>query len=281
MRATTWIAALACGLFAAAPARAEQAEPIEGGSIDGDAAVPLIAGRIEEGARLVAAPVASLRYDPLGRFTGYILEDGTSVALIPEEAKRHAWGFARPGEPVLVEYREDRVLRMVNHATGRTLDFGAVTVEPLWAIERERGRTSAPTGAVGGGPSVEPERTPVQGLDELRPLRATGEVASVIRSAEGEPLGVRLQGGTQVFLLPRVAAVLEDVRPGERLQITGKGTRGDHGASLWAGKITRIDETGAPQRVVLDLARGDGAPDLGIAPAAGERAAEPAGGIEE
>ncbi len=272
MKGTAWIAALACGLAAAAPVRAEQGDAIEGASVGETASVPLIAGRIEDGVRLVAGPVAALRYDPLGRFTGYILEDGTSVGLIPEQANLHAWGFARPGEPLLVEYRNEEVLRIVNHATGRTLDFGNASTQPLWAVERAP--SEAPTG-VGGGPAAEPGerdlgdeegRADVQGLERMRRLRATGEVHSVIRSAEGNALGVRLTGGTQVFLLPRVAAVLDGVQPGDRLQITGRGTQNERSASLWAGKIVRLDATGATQSVLLDLGRGDGAPELDIGP---------------
>lgn len=208
------------------------------------------------------AIVIAYRIDANGRRAGLIFDGGATLGLLPESAARLLDELAPSSRVGLRQEPHGLVVR--NEATGLALDFGDVTLRDVRTLE---GR------GIGGGPPVARHPEPVFGLVELRPLTFEEPIRHVLRSLDGEPIGLLLDGGAQVWLLPEVARVLEGLSERERVRVHGLGTPGRPSAA-WAVVIERPRPSAVPE-IVLDLRRGGGTPALGISPCGDERAAPP------
>lgn len=206
----------------------------------------------------VARRVRAVRLDPHGAPTGVILSDGTQYVGTPS---RYLTTVAKPGDPVRVELGTGDRLVVVDTKTmlGATLGpRGAVDLQPL--VEYPS-RPSAPS-AIGGGPrdaAVSSAGAPrLDDATELGRYAINGRVDLVLTTPNGAPTGLLLSDGTQVHVLPRVADVLSRIHAGDEVRVEGRGTKTAEGTSMWALGIMQ------DRRVILDLERGAGAPELGI-----------------
>lgn len=182
------------------------------------------------------------RVDPHGRLSGVILRDGTEIVVTGAQAAAVS-AAVRPGDLVRTPGGPQNTLELQDPRTGRTIDLGSID-----SVAR------------GGGPVS--AAVPYARVDDARPLRAftvRERVAYVTHTPNGDPSGFVLRDGTQVHLVPAVAGVTSEIRPGDLLRVDGRGTPSAYGLGLWGMTITR--PTGL---VVLDMTRGIGAPELGL-----------------
>jgi hypothetical protein len=219
----------------------------------------------------VERTVKAVRLDPHGRPSGVILSDGMEYVGV---ANQNLLQVASPGDPVRVELGAGDRLVLVNERTLRGATIGPraeVDLQPFVPYA-----TSSPPTAIGGGPkdttfSDETFSDKVQNLGEgIAPKRlddaidlgryaVVGRVDTVLKTPTGAPAGLLMTDGTQVHVIPRVADVLARFHEGDELRIEGRGTRTGLGTSMWATAITQ------GRLVHLDLERGNGAPEIGVA----------------
>jgi hypothetical protein len=197
------------------------------------------------------AAIETARIDPLGRRSGWILQGGIVLPATTGD------GFAA-GDRVALDLDDDGRLRVRSEATGATVEIGPIG-------------PSMPTG-IGGGPN-RGARDAVAGLSALKPLTFEGPIRYVLRSLDGHAVGLLLEGGAQVAVLPSVAAVLDALGPTDSVRVHGLGTAGSPSAA-WAVVLER--GTGPTRQVLLDHRRGRGTPALGLAPAEADAPHEPA-----
>jgi len=193
--------------------------------------------------------VRSVRYDPHGRPAGVILSDGTEYIGNANDALLRV---AIPGDPVRIEVGAGDRLVLVNTLTARGATLGPraeVDLQPF-----------APT-AIGCGPQDTTTNQSAR-LDDAASLghyAIDGRVDLVLTSPTGATAGLLLTDGTQVHVIPRVADVLMRFKPGDAIRVEGRGTRVGKSVSVWALSISR------DRLVYLDLERGHGAPEIGVA----------------
>ncbi|MBI2390977.1 MAG: hypothetical protein HYV09_15405 [Deltaproteobacteria bacterium] len=194
--------------------------------------------------------VRTARLDPHGQISGVILTDGTElVAPMSERLSR----VARPGDPVRRAVSADQRRVLVNERTNEQVALGPRENEDLKPL------VARPIG-IGGGPvATDRDSLRIDDVSSLDRLAVTARVSLVLKSNVGAPSGLLLEDGTQVHLVPRVSGALGRVQPGDLLRVVGLGTQTESGASMWALFIIAED-----QQVLLDLERGDGAPEIGL-----------------
>jgi hypothetical protein len=200
--------------------------------------------------------VRTVRFDPHGKPAGVILSDGTEYIGNANDALLRV---AIPGDPVRIEIGSGDRLVLVNTLTARGATLGPraeVDLQPF----------APPPTAIGGGPqdgtTNQGEVQPAKPLDDAASLgryAIDGRVDLVLTSPTGAPAGLLLADGTQVHVIPRVADVLMRFKPGDAIRVEGRGTRVGKSVAIWALSISR------GRLVYLDLERGRGAPEIGVA----------------
>lgn len=186
--------------------------------------------------------------DAHGRVAGLMLDDGTELVGTSAQGDRILASFQR-GDPVELTARGGAPVRVRNARSGRVLELAP-------------SGSDAPASAAARARSSGTARPRMDDVRDAARVEVTGRVAAVTHTPQGEPAGVLMDSGTQVHVLPRVAAVLRGLRPGDPLRVEGRGVYGAYGLGVWATTIV-----GPNQRRVLDLGRGVAAPELSLAPA--------------
>lgn len=192
-----------------------------------------------------ARRVESMRVDPHGRVSGFILADGTDLrASLPDQLA----ASTAPGDLVRAPLGARGSFEVENLRTGRFVPIADIA-------SAARGGGPQPVGAtakVGEYPLIDD-------ASKLDRLATSGRVRSMLRSPNGMPTGFVMDNGAQVFTVPTVAdGVVEQVRPGDEVRVEGRGTKSAHGTGMWAVAITRGNA------VLLDMMRGVGAPELNL-----------------
>jgi hypothetical protein len=200
-----------------------------------------------ESARQAVGPqrggvVDRFRIDPHGRVSGLILSNGTEIVVAGPRGQTLT-ALVRPGDRIRIPFGPSETVQIENERTGLYLPIGTVG-----------------SFARGGGPATDIPYAPIDDASRLHRITVRGHVHSMLSLPDGTPSGFVMQDGTQVHLLKRVAfAATKMISRGEPIVVEGRGTRSRMGTGLWAVKIMRPD-----RRVMLDLTRGIGAPELNI-----------------
>jgi hypothetical protein len=209
-------------------------------------------------ANSVDRTVRSVRLDAHGQPSGIILSDGIQYVGNPN---KNLDTVVKPGDRVRVEMGSGDRIVVVNTKSmlGTTLGpRGSVDLLPLVAYPTSK---TAPS-AIGGGPrdaAVSSAGGPrIDDATELGRYAINGRVDLVLTTPNGAPTGLLMDDGTQVQVLPRVTDVLRRIHAGDQIRVEGRGTKTAQGTSLWATGIMQ------DRLVLLDLERGEGAPELGI-----------------
>nr|WP_145545954.1 hypothetical protein [Variovorax boronicumulans] len=192
--ATLWIAA---GAFAQPAPQPLAPRPADLAPAQADA--PTTTGRLRQ-----------WLVNPNGEVDGFLLADGTQVALAPH-LSAELLKTLQPGDSVQVSGWPTQGLPVLRAtritAGGRSL--ADAPPAPAARAPRERGALAA--------------------------MNASGRVARVLYSGRGEANGVLLDGGSIVRFPPHVGAVLMPwLQPGMSLSARGWGSRSAQGAALEA-----------------------------------------------
>jgi len=191
------------------------------------------------GARPHGAPVSVVgevsRYvvGPLGHVRAFILKDGTAVMLHGTSGDAMAKDVA-VGQSVRVEGVSPAA------GTGSKLIMRA-------AVFGQHGQVVTPParGERGGDRDARKEQWSEmrEEIAKLPNASANGTVQTVLAGHHGKLMAVVLTDGTSVFLRPRLAkqVMARGIRPGDRIETTGKGATYPLGASVVVSSIKFSD----------------------------------------
>jgi hypothetical protein len=213
-----------------APAFAQQAAPQAGAQIARPGAVPVAAdGRV---ARFIVGPMGHVR--------GLALDNGTLVMIQGRQGDALSQQLA-VGTPVHVDgFGFPGATSMIHRATISA--NGQVVAAPQVNPQHANWQAMSPADRMARREAHRQQRE--ARLAQLPEINTSGAVQTVMAGPRGGVHGVLLSNGATVFLPHGLSMVVRQhggLRPGETIQVSGRGGNYPQGASLVAQRITFAD----------------------------------------